>query len=62
MSYIIKQVSFDNGKTWQEPISMDDIETVVVKSDLRGGIMNPNNLFKEISTIERLILDNQQSK
>jgi hypothetical protein len=41
---------------------MDDIETVVIESDLRGGIMSPSNLFKELSTIERLILDNQQSK
>lgn len=55
MGYIIKQISFDDGKTWQESISMDDIESVVVESDIIGGKMS-NNLFRELSTIERIIL------
>ena len=55
MGYIIKQISFDDGKTWQEPISMDDIESVVVESDIIGGKMS-NDLFRELSTIERIIL------
>jgi hypothetical protein len=62
MSYIIKQVSFDDGKTWQEPIDMNDIETVVLESDIIGGKMEHNNLFRPLSTIEKLILDNNQSK
>ena len=55
MGYIIKQISFDDGKTWQEPINMDDIESVVVESDIIGGKMS-NNLFRELSTIEQIIL------
>ena len=55
MGYIIKQISFDDGKTWQEPISMDDIESVVVESDIIGGKMS-NDLFRELSTIEQIIL------
>ena len=55
MGYIIKQISFDDGKTWQEPISMDDIESVVVESDIICGKMS-NDLFRELSTIEQIIL------
>ena len=55
MGYIIKQISFDDGKTWQEPMNMDDIESVVVESDIIGGKMS-NNLFRELSTIEQIIL------
>ena len=55
MGYIIKQISFDDGKTWQEPMSMDDIESVVVVSDIIGGKMS-NDLLRELSTIERIIL------
>ena len=55
MAYVIKQISFDDGKTWQEPMSMDDIETVVLESDIRGCKMKPNDLLKELSTIERIL-------
>ena len=55
MGYIIKQISFDDGKTWQEPMSMDDIESSLLESDIIGGKMS-NNLFRELSTIERIIL------
>ena len=62
MKYIIKQISFDDGETWQEPISMDDIETVVLESDIVGGKMKSNNIFRPLSTIEKLMLDNHLSK
>ena len=55
MGYIIKQISFDDGKTWQEPISMDDIESRLLESDIIGGKMS-NDLFRELSTIEQIIL------
>ena len=55
MGYIIKQISFDDGKTWWKPISMDDIESVVVESDIICGKMS-NDLFRELSTIEQIIL------
>ena len=55
MGYIIKQISFDDGKTWQEPISMDDIESRLLESDFIGGKMS-NDLFRELSTIEQIIL------
>ena len=55
MGYIIKQISFDDGKTWQEPMSMDDIESSLLESDIIGGKMS-NDLFRELSTIEQIIL------
>ena len=55
MGYIIKQISFDDGKTWQQPMSMDDIESSLLESDIIGGKMS-NDLFRELSTIEQIIL------
>ena len=55
MGYIIKQISFDDGKTWWQPMNMDDIESSVIESDIIGGKMS-NNLFRELSTIEQIIL------
>ena len=55
MGYIIKQISFDDGKTWQKPMSMDDIESSLLESDIIGGKMS-NDLFRELSTIEQIIL------
>ena len=55
MGYIIKQISFDNDKTWWKPMNMDDIESSVIESDIIGGKMS-NDLFRELSTIEQIIL------
>ena len=55
MGYIVKQISFDDGKTWWKPMNIDDIESSVIESDFIGGKMS-NDLFRELSTIERIIL------
>lgn len=59
MSYVIKQISFDDGKTWQEPIST--ILSERLQEDcVRGGSCNSDsyiNLRNYTPNLDRIARD-----